>query len=130
MPAAPPGASSFAHAAEVAKAHVAAAERGRKGENYILAGTDAPYTEVFSTMEDILGVAHKVKPAPVLLLKVYAEAAQAASFLTRKAPLVTPELVQWLCRKMSYDSRKAQAELGYQTRTLRQMLEDCWNSLN
>jgi dihydroflavonol-4-reductase len=38
LPAVPPGRCSFCHAAEVARAHVAAAERGRTGENYILAG--------------------------------------------------------------------------------------------
>ena len=129
MPAAPPGSSSFVHAGEAAKAHVAAAEKGRKGENYILAGTDAPYIEVFSTMEDIVGVPHKVKAAPAFPLQVYAQASQAFSWLTGKAPLVTPELVKWLCRKMSYESGKAQKELGFQVRPLRQMLEDCWASL-
>jgi nucleoside-diphosphate-sugar epimerase len=41
LPGVPPGALPFCDVREVAKAHVAAFERGGKGENYLLAGTDA-----------------------------------------------------------------------------------------
>jgi nucleoside-diphosphate-sugar epimerase len=129
MPGAPPGRTSFAHSVEVAKAHIAAFEKGRKGENYILAGTDASFAEVFSTIEEVVGVPHKVKPLPGILLRIFGEVAQLASTVTKKAPFVTPELVQWLCGKFSYDSGKAVKELGYQPRPLKEMLQDLWKSL-
>ena len=130
MPAAPPGSSSFAHVTEVAKAHISAVQSGKKGENYILAGTDASYLDVFVIMEEILGVRHKIKAAPKMALKSYGLVSQLISNFTRRAPYVTPELVRWLSSGMSYDSRKAIAELGYQPKTIQQMLKDCWASLN
>src|SRR5207244_2429844 len=50
LPTIPPGRGSFCHATEVARAHLAAAERGRTGENYILAGADASFADVFRTI--------------------------------------------------------------------------------
>ena len=38
LPGVPPGSLPFCHVREVAKAHIAAFERGRKGENYLLGG--------------------------------------------------------------------------------------------
>ncbi len=126
---APPGATSFAHSVEVAKAHVAAVKRGKKGENYILAGADADWVEVYSAIPKVVGVEAKVKVFPKILLQVGAQAFQALSLVTRKAPFVTPELVEWLSAKMTYDSRKAVKELGYKVRPLKDMLKDLWESL-
>lgn len=126
---APPGATSFAHSVEVAKAHVAAVKRGKKGENYILAGADADWVEVYSTIPKIVGVEAKVTALPKIPLQIGAQVFQLLSVFTRKAPFVTPELVQWLSHRFSYDSKKAVKELGYKPRPLKQMLEDLWKSL-
>ena len=45
LPGVPPGGGSFTHGEAVAKAHLAAFERGRTGENYLLAGVDSNYVE-------------------------------------------------------------------------------------
>ena len=50
LPAVPPGGGSFCHGAAVARAHVAAVEKGRTGENYILGGADASYRDVVRTL--------------------------------------------------------------------------------
>lgn len=129
MPGAPPGATSFGHSAEVAKAHIAAFERGKKGENYILAGTDANWVEVFSKIAEVVGVEAKVKAIPKFPLQAGAQVFQFLSVFTRRAPFVTPELVKWLSGKFSYDSNKAVRELGYKVRPLKEMLQDLWASL-
>ena len=126
---APPGATSFAHSVEVAKAHIAAVRRGKKGENYILAGTDADWVEVYSAIPKVVGVEAKVKVLPKFPLQIGAQVFQLLSLATRKAPFVTPELVEWLSHRFSYDSRKAVKELGYKTRPLKDMLGDLWKSL-
>ncbi|HUO57959.1 MAG TPA: SDR family oxidoreductase [bacterium] len=130
MPGMPPGAGSFVHAVEAAKAHVAAFEKGKRGGNYILAGTDASYAEVFRTIEEILGAGAKVKTVPEIALRVYAGLSQWGSLLTGKPPEITPELVAQLCARTFFDSGKAQRELGLRTRTLREMFLDCWESLS
>jgi dihydroflavonol-4-reductase len=129
MPGAPPGAGSFAHVVEVAKAHVAAVEKGKKGENYILGGTDATYAEMFHAIEEIVGVKARIKPIPVVALKAYAWASQLGSFFTGKSPDISPDIVTLLSEKTYFDSSKAMAELGFKARPIREMLQDCWKSL-
>lgn len=127
---APPGATSFAHSVEVAKAHVAAVKRGKKGENYILAGADADWVEVYSTIPKVVGLEAKVKALPKIPLQIGAQVFQLLSVFTRKAPFVTPELVKWLSARFSYDSKKAEKELGYKTRSLKDMLQDLWENIS
>ena len=43
LPGVPPGAGTFCHAEAVARAHIAAAERGRRGANYLMSGADASF---------------------------------------------------------------------------------------
>jgi nucleoside-diphosphate-sugar epimerase len=130
MPGAPPGAGSFVHSVEAAKAHVAAFEKGKKGENYILAGTDATYVEIFRTIEEIMGLPPKVKPIPMTLLQLYAWVSQILSSLTGKRPEITPEIITLLTSKVFCDSRKAEAELGFKPRPIKEMLIDCLASLD
>jgi len=129
MAGAPPGAGSFVHAVEAAKAHVAAFKRGQKGENYILAGTNATYVEVFRAIEEFFELKPTSRPIPKVILKIFAELAQLGSILTRKAPLVTPEILTVLTSHVYCDSRKAIEKLGLQTKSLKEMLSDCWKSL-
>ncbi len=129
MPGAPPGAASFVHAVEAAKAHVAAVERGKKGENYILAGTNATYVEVFRVIEEIFGLKPKIKRIPKIPLQIFALLSQLASPFIRKEPSVTPEVLTVLADNVFQDSKKAKNELGLKARPLKEMLLDCWNSL-
>ena len=47
---APPGSFAFCHVREVARAHVAAAEQGKNGANYLLGGTHASFLEMTQIM--------------------------------------------------------------------------------
>ena len=44
LPGVPPGKGTWAHATQVAKAHIAAVDKGRSGERYLLGGTWGTYT--------------------------------------------------------------------------------------
>lgn len=129
MPGSPPGAGSFVHAVEAAKAHVTAFTKGKKGENYILAGTDATYPEIFKTIEEICGLPQKVKTAPAGMLKVYAWASQVLSNIRGKRPEITPEIVTLLCSQAFFDSSKAEKELGFKPRPIKEMLLDCLKTM-
>ncbi len=128
MPGVPPGAGSFAHAAEVAKAHVAAVEKGKKGENYILGGTDATYAELFYAIEEMLGMPHKLKPIPPAFLGAFSWVSNIGALFTGKAPDITPDIVTLLSASTFFDSRKAERELGFKARPIGEMLADCWKS--
>jgi dihydroflavonol-4-reductase len=129
MPGAPPGAGSFAHAEEVARAHVAAVEKGKRGENYILGGADATYAELFDAIEEMLGMPHKIKPIPTAFLRVYGRVSSLGALFTGKAPDITPDIVTLLTNKTFFNSAKAERELGFKARPIREMLADCWKSL-
>jgi nucleoside-diphosphate-sugar epimerase len=121
----PPGRACFCHAAEVARAHIAAVERGRTGENYILGGVDATYTEAVEMIAEMLGRKVKFKTAKPVLLLVAGRVLGWTSRITGKEPLVTPESAAFLSANLLCRSDKAIRELGYRIVPLRKMLEDC-----
>jgi len=55
LPAAPPGGTSVVDVAAVVQGHLAAAERGRDGERYILGGENLTYREITAIISDIVG---------------------------------------------------------------------------
>src|SRR5436309_1274932 len=129
LPGVPPGEVSAAHVGEVAKAHIAAAERGKIGENYILAGTRTSFAEMLGIIAELLG-----KPAPkrVLspgLLRIIARVQGIRAAMTGKPPRLTAESVALSTRKISCPSLKAQQELGFKIVPIRIMLQDCYEWL-
>ncbi|MFL6650152.1 MAG: SDR family oxidoreductase [Sulfurifustaceae bacterium] len=124
LPGIPPGALSFCDSREVAKAHIAAAERGGTGENYLLGGTDATFLELVRHIGDVLGRKAPEKPTPALAMLVVSQIGNWVSYLTNRPPSITPEMVRMVTRRMYCDSSKAERELGFRTESLRTMVED------
>ena len=129
LPGVPPGSLSFCHVREVAKAHIAAAERGRIGECYLLGGADASFLELVRIIGELSGRPVPGKPTPAWLLQTMGRVGGWASLFTGKPPTLTPEAANMVTRSMFCDSRKAQRELGYQTIPLRIMAADCYGWL-
>jgi dihydroflavonol-4-reductase len=129
LPGVLPGEISAAHVGEVAKAHIAAAERGKVGENYILAGTRTSFAEMIAIMSELLG-----KPAPkrVLkpgLLRLIARIQTMRAAITGKPPRLTPESVALSTRSIHCPSTKAQQELGFKIVPIRTMLQESYEWL-
>jgi nucleoside-diphosphate-sugar epimerase len=129
LPTIPPGRGSFCHASEVARAHIAAVDRGRVGENYILAGADASFAEVIRTIGDIVGRKVPTRVARPGFLRRAGRVLGWWSMLSRREPLITPESAVFLCADLTCRGDKAVRELGYQPPTLRAMLEDSYRWL-
>ncbi len=129
LPGIPPGVTSFAHVREVVKAHITAVEHGRVGENYLLAGTDASYLDLFTAIGRVMG---KPIPKRVLLatfLRLYARIDTALAALKGKPPTLTPEMAASTTRRLNVPSTKAQRELGFRTVPLETMVKDCYDWL-
>jgi dihydroflavonol-4-reductase len=129
LPGALPGEVSAAHVVEVAKVHIAAAERGKIGENYILAGTRTSFAEMLGIIAELVG---KPPPKRVLspgLLRIIARVQELRAAITGKPPQLTPESVALSTRKVSCPSLKAQQELGLKIVPIRTMLQDCYEWL-
>ena len=59
------------------------------------------------------------------MIRFFAHMANGISFVTRKEPRITPEAAEITILKARAVSTKAEAELGYRSPPLRDMLTDC-----
>jgi dihydroflavonol-4-reductase len=107
---------TLVHADDVAAGQLAAFDRGRPGERYILA-------DGYATMRELLGVAVDeagrgwVPPAlPVPVARGLATAGEALSRLLRRPPLLGSGQLTFLLWQARADSSKATAELGVEFR--------------
>ena len=129
LPGVPPGALPFCHVREVARAHVAAFEKGRKGENYLLGGADASFVELLREIGAALGMPVPARPTPAWVLRLLGAFGALSGALTGKEPTLTPETARQATRELTCDCAKAMRELGYRAVPLRDMVRDCVNWL-
>jgi len=129
LPGVPPGANAFAHVTEVAKAHVAAADRGTNGGNYILGGTPATYLSLIQGIAELVGAPKPAKTTPAAVLRLGGAAMEFLSRFTGKEPSMTKALAVIMTKTVTAPSSLAIAELGYAAVPLAQMLKDCYDWL-
>jgi nucleoside-diphosphate-sugar epimerase len=129
LPGAPPGAMSFCHVREVARAHIAAAERGRSGENYLLGGADATLLELVRLIGEIAGRKVPARPTPAWVLRAAGRLGEWTSLLTGRQPTLTPEAARMATRTLYCDCSKAERELGFRPVPLRTMVEESYRWL-
>lgn len=110
---------SWAHVDDVAAGHVAAMEKGRVGESYLLCGPRHAFTEVFELAESMTGI-----PAPRIRLGrgVLLGASRVMSALERIAPIPSNFRAETLRSVAGVtatgDGSKARRELGFDPRPL------------
>ncbi|RLB43596.1 MAG: oxidoreductase [Deltaproteobacteria bacterium] len=129
LPGVPSGSGSFCHAREVARAHVAAFERGRTGHHYLLGGVDATFLEVVQRIGALLDRPVPKRPIPAFVSKAAGQLSLWGSYLTRREPDLTPEKAALLSADLLCSSDKAENELAYRPVALQVMLEDCYRWL-
>ena len=114
VPVLPPGGMPVAFVDGVAAAHVAAAERGRSGERYLVADTHLSTTQLATAVLAAQGAGKKVPGvAPAAALKVLASAMAPLARTFGFTPLVAQGELSFLLWNVSVDSGKAQRELGF-----------------
>ena len=100
---------------ECAKGHLAAFEKGRTGERYILGGEDLTLKQILDKLGQITGL-----PSPKIKLPyIFAFAAgvvdeAVTGLLLKREPRATVDTVRMGKKKMFASSAKAQRELGWQ----------------
>lgn len=124
LPGAPPGAGVFADVREVARAHIAAWRLGSSGESWLLGGAPATFLELIQHVAAELGRKAPQRALPAGLLMTYARLAELVSYLTRRAPDLTPEAVALTSHRLRVDSRKAETQLDYRMPPLEIMIRD------
>jgi dihydroflavonol-4-reductase len=129
MPGVPPGAGTFCHAEAVARAHIAAAERGQRGANYLMSGADASFVELFAVINEVTGSQVPLRPLPAALFRLPARLSAAWAALAGKEPALTPEGAEIAIARARVTSRRAEEQLGYRPAPLRVLIEDCYRWL-
>ncbi|MDJ0607872.1 MAG: NAD-dependent epimerase/dehydratase family protein [Kiloniellales bacterium] len=129
IPAAPPGAGTFCLAEEVAKAHIAAAERGKTGKNYLLGGDYATFLALFRTVGEVTGCRAPRVVLPSGVFRLAARLNVMLSAVTGKEPALTPEGAAMVTVSAKVVSDLAQRELGYRPPPLRTLIEDSYRWL-
>jgi len=110
---------------DVARAHLAAAERGRTGERYILGTTDMRYAELFRLICELVGAKAPTRALPVPLADLASRFIGMAAALGLKLPVNADQV--WLsARRVCFDPRKAWHELGTPQISLAQSLTDTY----
>ncbi|MFT5143439.1 MAG: dihydroflavonol-4-reductase [Rhodothermales bacterium] len=129
LPVMPSGATNVVDVEDVVKGHVAAMERGRSGERYILAGQNLPWTEIIGTLAHCLGVE---SPRRILSMRaglIAGGLSELLSKITRKSPLLTRESARISCHRSCYLNDKACTELGLSFRPFTEIAERMAHSL-
>jgi len=129
LPGAPPGVGTFAHVKDVARAHVAAFEKGRKGENYLLGGVEASFREVISEIIEVTGAELPLKNISRFKLKIALYVSSIKALFDGKEPLLTYPKYKRLVGRLSCDNSKAVRELGFSTTSIRKMVSDSYEWL-
>jgi dihydroflavonol-4-reductase len=108
---------------DVARAHVAALERGRIGERYIVGGEDHTMDEIWALLSEITGRSMPRWRAPYSLAFAAACADELRCRVTGAASAIPLEGVRLSRERMYADSSKAARDLGYEPTSVRAALE-------
>lgn len=118
-----PGAHDFVDVRDVAAGTIAAAERGRTAEAYLLAGERVAVTTLAAT---VARLTHARVPAtlPLGLARVVAGFAPAFERLTGRRALLTPYALHALNVPFTVSHEKATRELGFRPRAIADSVAD------
>lgn len=109
------GRNNFVDVRDVARGMVAALERGRAGELYILGGENMTYHAFMDLVSDATGAPRVRRRVPLLLARALGLAGDAYLALTDRESLLTTAVVLWsMTDRFVFTSDKAVRELGYQ----------------
>ena len=115
---------SYSFVEDVARAHVAALDRGGKGERYLLGGDNATLTQVFAAASARSGRDLSPRRLPYSLSRLVGRAMWFWADLTGKMPDLTHQAVGIFEKHWAYRSDKATRELGYHVRPLAEGIGD------
>jgi dihydroflavonol-4-reductase len=131
LPGVPPGGMTLVYVDDVAAGHLAAFERGKPGERYLLADGYASMRQILSVAVEEAGRGRVPPMLPVPVARALATVGEAVSRVIRRPPLLGAGQLHFLLWQARADSSRAQGELGVDftpweegiRRTVRWMIE-------
>jgi dihydroflavonol-4-reductase len=115
---------NLVHVDDVAAGHLAAFERGRIGELYILGGENVGLKRMLDVIARLAGRRAPLFAIPRAAIYPVAAIAETAAHFTRREPFVTRDALRMAKYHMRFTSAKAERELGYRARPYAEGLSD------
>jgi dihydroflavonol-4-reductase len=115
---------NLAHVDDVAAGHVAALERGRIGERYILGGDNVFLGDMLADIANIVGRRPPNIKLPRTMLYPLAYGAELLASVRGVEPFITVDGLRMARYRMFFDDSNARRELGYGSRPYREGLSD------
>jgi dihydroflavonol-4-reductase len=118
------GGNNFVYVGDAVAGTILAMEKGRRGERYILGGENLTYRELFGRALSLMGRRPLLLPLSQPAAVVAGWALEAASFATRREPMLTASMARMAFAGHYYDSSKAIRELGLPHTPIEQALAE------
>jgi len=123
----PPGGTNYIDVADVCAGHIAAAERGKTGERYILAAHNLTHRQVLQTICEIVGVPGPRWEIPRALIRPLATLLDLAGKLSPRPLPMNGDQLRLSAEFIYFDARKAVCELGLPQTPFRKSVERTYN---
>ncbi len=104
----------FAYVEDVAAGFIAALERGKPGEGYILGGENRTVLDLFAAFKKFSGIPAPKRKIPFGVASLIGKLQRWRAELTGAEPELTDEVVGVYRHEWAYSSEKARRELGYE----------------
>ena len=115
---------NLVHVDDVAQGHLAALERGRIGERYVLGGQDVMLAQMLADIARLVGRRAPTWRLNRRWLAPVAVVSETVASVTGREPFLTRDALALAKYKMFFSSAKAARELDYRARPYAQALED------
>lgn len=124
------GIGNYGYVDDMVDGHIAAMEKGRVGEKYILGGENVSYNQFFQMISEITGKRFFQFKIPYPVVIIFSKFEEIRAKLFGGNPLITPEWVKTFALDWVYTSKKAEQELGYKYTPLRESMRQTIDWLN
>jgi len=123
---APLGSNNYCDVRDVAAGVLAAAERGQRGRRYILGGERWTYFQAWRIMAEVTGARRPRLPAGPMMRVIGGGLGDLWTRVAGREPDVNSAATRISAQRRNFTSRRAEAELGYRSRSLREAAESAW----
>ncbi len=123
LPIVPPGGLCVVDIDAVVQGHLAAAERGRTGERYILGGENLSFSQIAKTICGVVGRSSPRWILPSWMLAPTAAAIDTINRLNLRYPVLSGDQARFSAYNIFFDSGKAIRELGFPLLPFRNAVE-------
>jgi nucleoside-diphosphate-sugar epimerase len=121
---------NYVYIDDIIKGLIAAMEKAKPGERYLLGGTNVTYNAFFTLVDELTGTSRKMYQIPLPVMLFVSRVQLITAHLFGKQPMITPPFVRKYNKHWIVSSKKAEREIGYTIIPLREGVSKTLEWLN